>query len=100
MPQSTGSGGALLDFDNDGRLDLYLVHCVPPTSPSRNRLYQQQPDGTFRDVSAGSGLDVSGHGMGVAVGDVNNDGLPDVSAHGVRRGAAVRESRRREGSWR
>lgn len=78
MPESIGSGGALLDFDNDGRLDLYLVHCVPATSTSRNRLYHQQPDGTFRDVSAGSGLDVSGHGMGVAVGDVNNDGLPDV----------------------
>ena len=78
MPESIGSGGALLDFDNDGRLDLYLVHCVPPSSASRNRLYQQQPDGTFRDVSAGSGLDVTGHGMGVAVGDVNNDGLPDV----------------------
>ena len=78
MPESIGSGGALLDFDNDGRLDLYLVHCVPPSSASRNRLYHQQPDGTFRDVSAGSGLDVTGHGMGVAVGDVNNDGLPDV----------------------
>lgn len=78
MPESIGSGGALLDFDNDGRLDLYLVHCVPPASASRNRLYHQQPDGTFRDVSAGSGLDVAGHGMGVAAGDVNNDGLPDV----------------------
>lgn len=78
MPESIGSGGALLDFDNDGRLDLYLVHCVPPGSQSRNRLYHQQADGRFRDVSAGSGLDVSGYGMGVAVGDVSNDGLPDV----------------------
>ena len=78
MPESIGSGGALLDFDNDGRLDLYLVHCVPPGSSARNRLYHQQPDGTFRDASIGSGLDVTGHGMGVAVGDVNNDGRPDV----------------------
>lgn len=78
MPESIGSGGALLDFDNDGRLDLYLVHCVPPGSKSRNHLYHQQIDGKFRDVSAGSGLDVSGYGMGVAIGDVNNDGLPDV----------------------
>jgi hypothetical protein len=78
MPESIGSGGALFDFDNDGRLDVYLVHCVSPESKSRNGLYHQESDGRFRDVSAGSGLDVSGYGMGVAVGDVNNDGLPDV----------------------
>jgi hypothetical protein len=78
MPESTGSGGALFDFDNDGRLDLYLVHCAPPASKSRNRLFHQQSDGRFRDVSEGSGLDVTGHGMGAAAGDVNNDGLPDL----------------------
>jgi hypothetical protein len=78
MPESIGSGGALFDFDNDGRLDIYLVHCVGPGSKSKNRLYHQDPDGRFRDASEGSGLDVSGYGMGVAVGDVNNDGLPDV----------------------
>jgi len=43
-----------------------------------HRLYRQEPDGRFRDVSAGSGLNVAGHGMGVAIGDVNNDGWPDV----------------------
>ncbi len=78
MPESTGSGGALFDFDNDGRLDIYLVHNASTNSGSKNRLYQQRPDGNFIDVSAGSGLDVSGYGMGVAVGDVNNDGLPEV----------------------
>jgi enediyne biosynthesis protein E4 len=78
MPESAGSGGALFDFDNDGRLDIYLVHNVSPSSKSKNRLYHQEPDGRFRDVSEGSGLDVTGYGMGVTVGDVNNDGLPDL----------------------
>lgn len=81
-----GSGGAFLDFDNDGRLDLYLIHNVNPTnhvgeltsSRATNRLYHQQADGRFQDVSAGSGLDVAGYGNGLAVGDVNNDGLPEV----------------------
>jgi len=78
MPQSMGSGAALFDFDNDGKLDIYLVHNAGPKSHSKNRLFQQQPDGRFKDVSAGSGLDFAGHCMGVAIGDVNNDGLPDV----------------------
>jgi len=79
MPESIGSGGAFLDFDNDGRLDIYLVHNTGrEPSKSKNRLYHQSPEGVFRDVSEGSGLDVSGAGMGVAAGDVNNDGLPEV----------------------
>jgi enediyne biosynthesis protein E4 len=78
MPQIVGSGAALFDFDNDGRLDIYLLQNGGPRSPSKNRLFQQQPGGHFKDVSAGSGLDFAGYCMGVAVGDVNNDGLPDV----------------------
>jgi hypothetical protein len=78
FPESIGSGGAFLDFDNDGRLDVYLIHNVGPTASATNRLFQQQPNGRFKDVSAGSGLDVTGYGNGLAVGDVNNDGLPEV----------------------
>jgi hypothetical protein len=78
LPQIMGSGVALFDFNNDGLLDLYLIQNAGPDSSATNRLYQQLPDGTFRDVSAGSGLDVAGYGMGVAVGDVNNDGWPDL----------------------
>jgi hypothetical protein len=78
MPQSMGNGAALFDFDQDGRLDLYLLNGAGPASASVNRLYHQEPDGRFRDVSAGSGVDVAGFGSGVAVGDVTNDGLPDL----------------------
>jgi hypothetical protein len=78
MPQITGSGGALLDFDNDGLFDLYLVQNGGPDSGARNKLFHQQRDGTFKDVSAGSGLDIAGWGMGVAVGDFDNDGFVDV----------------------
>ncbi len=78
MPQQVGSGAALFDFDNDGRLDLYLLQNAGPGSGVTNRLFRQNSAGRFEDVSAGSGLDVDGFNMGVAVGDVNNDGLPDV----------------------
>ncbi len=77
-PQIVGSGAALFDFDGDGRLDIYLLQNGGPDSKARNRLYRQLPDGRFQDVSAGSGLDVAGWNMGVAVADVNNDGRPDV----------------------
>jgi hypothetical protein len=78
LPQATGSGAAVFDFDNDGRLDIYLLQNGGPNSRSTNRLFRQGPDGRFTDVSAGSGLDVAGYGMGVAIGDVNNDGWADV----------------------
>lgn len=78
MPETVGSGAALFDYDNDGRLDIYLVQNAGPKSASVNRLFHQGADGKFSDVSAGSGLDVAGYGMGVAIGDINNDGRPDV----------------------
>jgi hypothetical protein len=77
MPQQMGSGCALFDFDGDGLLDILLLNNGGPNGRP-NKLYRQTPDGRFTDVSAGSGLDFAGWCMGVAVGDVNNDGLPDV----------------------
>jgi hypothetical protein len=78
MPQSMGAGAALFDFDNDGKLDIYLLQSGGPASQSRNRLFHQEANGRFTDVSKGSGLDIAGYCTGVAIGDVNNDGWPDV----------------------
>jgi hypothetical protein len=78
LPQINGSGAALLDYDNDGRLDIYLLQGGGPQSPAKNALFHQTPDGKFVDVSRDSGLDIPGTNAGVAVGDVNNDGFVDV----------------------
>src|SRR5260370_866833 len=59
IPQIMGSGAALFDFDNDGRLDIYLLQNAGPNSRSTNRLFRQGSDGHFTDVSAGSGLDIA-----------------------------------------
>jgi hypothetical protein len=77
MPQSMGSGCAFLR-DLNGTLNIYLLQNGGPNTKSVNRLYRQLPDGKFEDVTKGSGLDVTGYSQGVAVGDVNNDGQPDV----------------------
>jgi enediyne biosynthesis protein E4 len=78
MAGQLGSGIALFDFDNDGRLDIYLVQNGSTNAGARNQLFQQQADGTFKNVSDGSGADVAGRGMGAFAGDVNNDGLADL----------------------
>jgi len=89
FPQIMGSGGALFDFDQDGDLDIYLLQgggritdqaksAGAATNRPRHQLFRQEPGGTFRNVSPGSGLDLASVGMGVAIADVNNDGWPDV----------------------
>jgi enediyne biosynthesis protein E4 len=78
MADQIGSGVALFDYDNDQRLDIYLVQNGGTDSSGRNQLFHQEPNGTFPNASVGSGLDVIGRGMGAIAGDVNNDGWCDL----------------------
>ncbi len=83
LPESTGPGCAFLDYDNDGWMDIYLVNSGPcdfwtPPTPLRNALYHNNRDGTFTDVTEKAGVPGGGYGMGVAVGDYNADGFPDL----------------------
>ena len=95
--ETMGSGAALFDYDNDGRMDLFLVNGAPFSDPTPkgtipqktgpqywNRLYHQKSDGTFEDVTEKAGLQGVGYGMGAAVGDYDNDGREDlyVTAYG------------------
>src|SRR3989442_1167588 len=97
LPETMGAGAALFDYDNDGRLDLFLVNGAPLLDPTPkgtipqktgpnhwNRLYRQKPDGTFQDVTEKAGLQGTSYCMGVAVGDYDNDGFEDlyVTAYG------------------
>ena len=91
--ETMAGGVALLDYNNDGLLDIFLVNggnltdsAEPPKDFARgksaywNRLYRQNPDGAFTDVTASAGLSTAGnnYGMGVAVGDYDNNGFPDL----------------------
>ncbi|MFI5179174.1 MAG: FG-GAP repeat domain-containing protein, partial [Vicinamibacterales bacterium] len=82
LPETLGSGCAFLDFDADGWQDILLVNgCDWPghkRQRSTLRLYRNNRNGTFADVTRAAGLDVELYGMGVAVGDWNNDGFPDI----------------------
>jgi hypothetical protein len=82
LPETLGSGCAFLDYDADGWPDILLVNGMdwPGHKKQRStlRLYRNNRNGTFTDVTRAAGLDVEMYGMGVAVGDFNNDGFPDV----------------------
>ncbi|MGA7412039.1 MAG: FG-GAP-like repeat-containing protein [Bryobacteraceae bacterium] len=83
LPETLGPGCAFLDFDNDGWMDVYLVNSGPcdfwkPSKPIRNALYKNNRDGTFTDVTEKAGVAGGTFGMGVAVGDYDNDGWPDI----------------------
>lgn len=98
--ETMGSGVALFDYDNDGRLDIFLINGAPLADPTSrgtipqksgakywNRLFHQKSDGIFEDVTEKAGLQGVGYGMGVAVGDYDNDGFEDlyVTAYGGNR---------------
>jgi enediyne biosynthesis protein E4 len=95
--ETMGAGVALFDYDNDGRLDIFLVNGAPLGDPTAkgtipqksgpeywNRLYHQKQDGGFEDATEKAGLQGTGYGMGVTVGDYDNDGYEDlyVTAYG------------------
>ena len=83
LPETTGAGCAFLDYDNDGWMDIYLVNSgkcdfYNPNPPLRNALYRNNRDGTFTDVTDKAGVIGGGYGQGVAVGDYDADGFPDL----------------------
>ena len=84
QPETMVAGVALFDYDNDGYPDVYLVNgaAIPSLrkeSPKYwNRLYHNNHDGTFTDVTEKAGVAGEGYGMGVAIGDYDNDGWPDI----------------------
>ena len=93
--ETMGGGVAIFDFNNDGRMDLFFTNgaalredmsndSVPDKTDSKfwNRLYQQQFDGTFQDVTQRAGLKGDGYSMGVAAGDFDNDGFVDLYVTG------------------
>jgi hypothetical protein len=89
LPETLGPGCAFFDADGDGWLDILIVNGTEwPSGKADGRhatplkttaaLYRNQHDGTFADITKGSGLDFEAHSLGVAVGDYDNDGLDDV----------------------
>jgi enediyne biosynthesis protein E4 len=93
--ETMGSGVALFDYDNDGRLDLFFANGAPLSDPTPkgtipqksgpqywNRLYHQKADGTFEDATEHAGLMGTGYSTGVAVGDYDNDGFEDLYVAG------------------
>ncbi len=83
LPETTGAGCAFFDYDNDGWMDIYLVNSgkcdfFNPDPLLRNALCRNNRDGTFTDVTMKAGVAAGGYGQGVAVGDYDGDGFPDL----------------------
>jgi hypothetical protein len=98
QPETMVAGVALLDFDNDGRLDIYFVNgaAIPSLKKESemywNRLYRNKGDGSFEDVTVKAGVKGEGYGMGAAVGDFDNDGWPDIFVANVTKNQLYRNN--------
>jgi hypothetical protein len=98
QPETMVSGVALLDYDGDGRLDVYVVNGAPITTLVKagpeysNRLYHAGADGTFTDVTEKAGVGGRGYDLGVVTGDYDNDGDPDIFVAGLRRNTLLRNN--------
>jgi hypothetical protein len=105
LPESMGAGVAMFDYNNDGFLDLFFVNGAalqdpmpPGAAPAKsdprfwNRLFRNNRDGTFTDVTQAAGLRGTGYGMGVAAGDFNNDGLTDLFVTNLGRNCLYRNN--------
>ena len=96
--ETMGAGAAWLDYDNDGYLDIYLVNSATtkaytPAKPLRGALYRNNGNGTFSDTTSRAGVAAEGlFGMGVAVGDYDNDGDPDLYVAGYDRSILYRNN--------
>lgn len=122
LPEDMGSGAAWVDYDQDGNEDLFVVNEAGPLtmttdqvnkSPARCELYHNNGNGTFTEVTKKAGINFQGCGMGVAVGDTDNDGYPDIFItaygknvfyHNNRNGTFIDETRKagfggKEGFW-
>jgi hypothetical protein len=98
LPETMGPGCAFLDYDADGWLDILLVNGRDWPGHARKRstlkLYRNNRDGTFRDVTREAGLDVEMYGMGVAAADFDNDGYPDLFVTAAGQSRLFRNNRR------
>ncbi len=95
--ESMGCGVAFLDYDNDGWLDIFLLSGTRregPVKGATNRLYKNNRDGTFTDVTEKAGLVRQGWAFGVTVGDYNNDGFDDLFITGWPQNTPLPQQRR------
>jgi hypothetical protein len=99
QPETMVSGVALLDYDNDGWLDIYAVNGAQMTSLDKtdrgfwNRLYRNRRDGTFEDVTLKAGVKGDGYDLGVAAADYDNDGYADLFVAGLRKNTLFHNER-------